>query len=375
VAKIRYGPTIADVRGSIGALSYSRNMADHYIATRSPRAASLTANATTARATLSAAAQAWRDLNSSQRTAWNTLAATPPETDYDPWATQKYLTGFAWFVRVYARQNSTGETLPTDPPTDEQPDPPTITDATVAAYGSADDASYVTFTSPQPNLVPNGGFEAPYTGGVADQWTATNPARLTPSEETIDVYQGASAQKATFIAGVGWANLTSAYFPTIAHSGYWVSLATKIIANRLYNVNLYTTGGFYTNIFPPLTNPAWTLNTKLITPPATANSLIYATSISYDAATILFDACKITAPEHFILSAAINPSPGRQTPDHSYRLLHAGFSTTPTTISIGDALDATFGAYPAGWTLFLKLERQTISGLRSTPALFTTVTG
>jgi len=375
VAKIRYGPTIADVRGSIGALSYSRNMADHYIATRSPRAASLTANATAARATLSAAAQAWRDLNSSQRTAWDALAADPPEIDYNPWAVQKYLTGFAWFVRVYTRQNSTSETLPTDPPADSQPTPPTITAATIATYGSADAASFITLTTPQPNLITNGGFEAPYTDGIAANWHVSGAAGLTPSQETVDVYAGAAAQKGIVIPSAQGAQFHSANISITTHAGYWISAATKVLTGRIAAIQVYSSGVGFITLCTNIANPEWMLRAIRSTAVAAGTYFMYTANYAAENASFLLDEFKITAPEYFILSAAINPSAGRQTPDHSYRLLHAGYSTTPTTISIGDALANLFGAYPAGWTLFLKLQRQTLSGLRSTPALFTTVTG
>lgn len=375
MAKIRYGPTIADVRGSIGALTYSRNTADHYIASRSPHAAPLTPNAIAARAILAAAAQAWRALTSSQRADWDTLAATPPEIDYDPWAIQKFLTGFAWFVRIYARQASTSETLPTAPPTDAQPTPPTITAAAIAPYGSINAASFITLTSPQPNLIANGGFEPPYTAGLANTWTKDAPADLVCTEETADVYAGASSQKGQVAAVAQTHWIRTPYFPLTTHPGHWFQCATKVLTNYLHRIYVISDGHALQQLYLNLTNPAWLLRYQLFTPNYNASHRLYVITYQSAAQAWLLDAFKLTAPEYFILSAAINPSAGRQTPDHSYRLLHAGYSTTPTTISIGNALANLFGAYPAGWTLFLKLERQSISGLRSTPALFTTVTG
>ena len=375
MAKIRYGPTIADVRGSVGPFTYTRNSAGHYIAQRSTKVSGLTARAVAARATLAAAAQAWRALSNVERIGWGTLAAAPPEIDYDPWAVQKFLSGFGWFVRIYTRQVSTSETLPTIAPTDGQPTPPWIWHATIAPYGSPNASSYVTFMSPQPNLIPNGGFEPPYITGLAHDWVIVNSARVIVSEESADVFAGNASQKVAIIIGDSSCSLKSAAFNLTTHPGHWISIASKVLAGRISVIRTLTPGVIFTNHWTNINNNTWIVRTTLHTPPSAGASYLYVTNYDAASGTCLLDAFKITAPEYFILSAAVSPSPGRQTPDQSYRLLHAGYSTTPTTISIGDALAALLGAYPAGWTVFLKLARQTISGLRSAPVLFTTTTG
>ena len=375
MAKIRYGPTIADVRGSVGPFTYTRNTAGHYIAQRSTKVSGLTARAVAARATLAAAAQAWRALTAVERIAWGTLAAVPPEIDYDPWAVQKFLSGFGWFVRIYTRQVSTSETLPTIPPTDAQPTPPTITAATIAAYGSPNGSSYVTFTSPQPNLIPNGGWEPPYTNGLAASWWRAVDADFVTTEENVDVAEGLAAQRVACTASATIKRIYGAAFTVTVHPGYWFSCATKFISGQLGRLDLVTADGFEEGLFVGITNPGWLYRSVLWTPHWAGAAYIRTTTFGDETNEYLLDGFKFTAPEYFILSAAVAPSPGRQTPDQSYRLLHAGYSTTPTIISIGDALAALLGAYPAGWTVFLKLARQTISGLRSAPVLFTTTTG
>ena len=375
MAILRFGPTVADVRGSLDALTYSRNTGAHYLASRSFHARAITANQAAARVTLAAAAAAWRDLDSAQRTAWDVLAATPPEIDYDPWAVQKYLTGFAWFVRIHTRQNSTSETLPTDPPTDAQPTPPTITAATIAPYGSANASSYITFNRTQTSIITNGGFEPPYVSGVADGWAVRGFPNSVGEEETAAPYAGASSQRVYCLDWAGYPGIQQINAHVFTARTYTYTIAVKTESNRLSYFKIDHPVGSHTYILSNLTPAAWTLYTGQFTPTGTGASIIQAINTPAQAATWLLDSLAVFPPEFLILSAAINPSPGRQTPDHSYRLLHAGYSTTPTTISIGDALANLFGAYPAGWTVFLKLERQTISGLRSTPALFTTTTG
>jgi hypothetical protein len=375
MAKIRFGPTIEDIRGSAGPINYSRNTAAHYIAQRATKTAPATTAATTARATFAAASQAWRALTPAQRTDWNALAAAPPENDYDPWAVQKFCTGFTWFVRVYTRQVATTETPPTDPPTDAQPDPPTITAATIAAYGSTNQSSYLAYTTPATNYIENPDLEAPYTAGKADTWLCT--AVLDPylSEETADLYNGASAQKCANPGNIAANRFRSATFTLPAATRFHLLYANKILTSHISYIRLYTVADGDISVESHLHERPWTpvLYPFTTTIETTGYFGPYQSNVS--AGTWLLDDTAIRPAEHFILSAAINPSPGRQTPDHAYRILYAGPPPSASRLFIGDALVTLFGAYPAGWTVFLKLARQSISGLRSTPVLFTTTTG
>jgi len=375
MARLKFGPAIEDVRGSTGSYTFSRNLAGAYLAARAHPLSKTSALTTAAQATFSAATHAWRLLTTEQRAAWDTLAADPPELDYDPWAVQSFRSGYSWFVRIYIRQHTTAETLSNDPPTDAQPTPPTITAATIAPYGSPNPSSYVTFTSPQPNLIPNGEFETPYINGLAHDWSNYHPTTMTPSQETSDPYEGSSAQKGISISANDWPQITSQFFPLTTHPGYWISCASKILTNRLTYINLMSDTYVHDWLWSVLTNSQWLLRHRLYTPASNQPYLITTGNAPYDPATWLLDAFKLTAPEYLILSAAAVPSAGRKPPDYSYNLLHSAYSTTPTTISIGDSLAQHFGAYPPGWTIHFKLARQSLSGLRSLPATFSALTG
>ena len=372
--KIRFGPFIEDARGALGAFYLSRNTAAHTMSAichRQPHISPLTA---LARANFTTVTQAWRALSAAQRADWNTLAATPPETDLDPWDETSPRTGFSWFVRVALRQLSVAQDLPTAPPADAQPDPPTINSVTLAPFGSANSASFVDFSTPLPNLIPNGALEAPYTAGVADQWTVTVPAQLTPTEETVDVYQGASAQKATVTTGPSAPIIRSAALTIDSTNQHAFSCAYKVLSNKINTIALLSPGPLYTVIYSTLTNPAWTPTETLITPPATGTSYIYIQTNPSTTATYLLDAFSLTAPIFYVLSAALETSPGRQTPARNYKILASGYPDTPTKLYIGDAITAAFGAYPPNWTLHFKLASQTLTGIRSTHVTTTEIT-
>lgn len=375
MSKIRFGPAIEDLRGSTGPLTFSRNTSAHYLARRRHKTPSITPAAVASRAALPAAAAAWRNLTPNQREDWNDYAAAPPESDYDPWNENRYLSGFTWFLRVYNRQLTTAQPAPTDPPPDPQPETTYISNAVIAPAGSANAASYISFQSNLENLLTNGSFEAPYTNGIAHDWTHTPAENYTPSENTTDFFSGSSSQQMIAANSASTARINSNFFTATTLPNHLFHFARKAISGTQPAFYLVSPPYTTTLLEPTSSYATWTEKTVFFTPPAAGNSRI---QIFFDVSTTgtsLSDFFHVFPPRYYILSASISPSPGRQTPAHSFKLIHAAKPTALETIDIGDSFNAAFGAYPAGWTVFLSLYTQDSYGLRSTPQFYTTITG
>ena len=101
MAKFLPGPTVAEVRGSIGGTVYSRNRYGAYMRNRAKPVVSTTEFATSAKARMSAATQAWSGLTDTQRASWNNFAASNPVPG--SLGIPVVLTGHAAFVGSYCR--------------------------------------------------------------------------------------------------------------------------------------------------------------------------------------------------------------------------------------------------------------------------------
>jgi len=114
MAKVKYGPIIGSMSGSVGGSTYSRNRYGTYIRRRAIPVVSTTPAALAAKARFGAASQAYQSLSAAQKLAWNTWALTNPVTDRlgDPQA----LTGHAAFIGSWTRANFSGGTPLDEPP-------------------------------------------------------------------------------------------------------------------------------------------------------------------------------------------------------------------------------------------------------------------
>lgn len=93
MALIRFGPMVADARGSIGGTTFSRNRSGAYTRGRVVPTNPNTTTQQQARANMTTAAQAWLALTATQRLNWNTYAAnvnrTNPMGDAFKWSGQQ----------------------------------------------------------------------------------------------------------------------------------------------------------------------------------------------------------------------------------------------------------------------------------------------
>lgn len=114
MAKVRFGSVAAQVSGSIGGDTYSRNRYGAYIRTRAVPTKSFTTFALDAKSRLIECSQAWAALTDAQRLAWRSWAAENPVSDV--FGEKQVLDGHAAYVQINNRMLWAGESKLSTPP-------------------------------------------------------------------------------------------------------------------------------------------------------------------------------------------------------------------------------------------------------------------
>lgn len=141
MAKFTPGPAVAEVRGSVGGTTFSRNRYGAYMRFRAKPTVSTTEYATLAKARMTAATQAWQELTAAQRLAWNQFGREHPIVG--SLGMPQAPTGHAAFVGVHIRCAIMGLAAPTVPPITPPPAP--LTSFSVVADKTAGTVN-MTFT-------------------------------------------------------------------------------------------------------------------------------------------------------------------------------------------------------------------------------------
>lgn len=114
MAKILFGNVVGDARGSVGAITYSRNTAGAYTRQRVSPVQPRTPRQLQVRAAFSSATQGWNALTDEQRLAWAAFAESHPVLDV--FNNPVILSGIAFYTRVTINLTTAGLALLTDPP-------------------------------------------------------------------------------------------------------------------------------------------------------------------------------------------------------------------------------------------------------------------
>jgi len=100
---------VTGIRGMLAGIKFSANRSGPYACGRTMAVNPGSIWQMWQRGNLSQAGRLWRTLTTVQQTAWETFAATPPETDYNSLGEVYEPSGFGWFTRIYLRLLRTGQ--------------------------------------------------------------------------------------------------------------------------------------------------------------------------------------------------------------------------------------------------------------------------
>ena len=144
MAKFTPGPTVAEVRGSIGGTVYSRNRYGAYMRTRAKPTVTTSADAQAAKTLMTSATQAWQDLTPAERLAWREWARANPVVG--SLGFPQTLPGHAAFVGIYCRRFKLGQGPLLVPPI--TPAPVGLTAVSVVADKTAGTADVTFLATP-----------------------------------------------------------------------------------------------------------------------------------------------------------------------------------------------------------------------------------
>lgn len=373
MAVVKFGPTVSSVRGAIGACTFSTNKTGPFLAYTQRPTKHYSPRLLEHHARLRRAQLLWPTLSTDQRIAWNAFATDPPETDTDPWGDPAIRAGVSWCLRINARRFLLGQTPLLDPPTSTPTTPPVALSATIRPYGLPDSASFLTFSTDVPNPILNPGLEPPYTAGLAKDWKVT--AALAPycSQESVDVYAGTASQRAANPGTIAAVRLYTTNFTIIPYTRHFIYYATKIISGKISRIYLNRIGIGDLTIASDLTNPDWLLRTYTYDNTTATAANLAPWNATNTAGTWLLDHVACIPTHYAILLASVVTSPGITTATRNYKLIWAGYPSTLNTIYIGDALTASFGELRPTWAVHLRLQRQSLTAIRSTTATLKTI--
>ena len=128
MAIVKFGPTVAGIRGTIAGITFSANKASPYAKAWAKGANPTTALQTDQRSRLGSLPNAWRALTGVQQAAWDTFAALPAQDLLNSLGETYSISGFGWYVKVNARLLAMGRAVRTPVPTQARPAAPAITD-------------------------------------------------------------------------------------------------------------------------------------------------------------------------------------------------------------------------------------------------------
>ena len=118
MARVKYGGTVQEIRGRVEGLVYSRNGSSAFVRGQKKPINPRSDMQSLQRLYMTVAIDKWRATDPSDKALWNAYALAPPETDYDPFGDVRLLSGYQWALRVWCRQQTTGDTLIDTPGSD-----------------------------------------------------------------------------------------------------------------------------------------------------------------------------------------------------------------------------------------------------------------
>ena len=125
MAIVKIQAPLAGIRGKYGGMVFSANGSANYVKQWCMPVDRRSAAQVLHRSWLAMVRHGWGQLTQAQIDAWDALAATPPEVDYNSLGEVVLLSGSAWHARINLRQLACGQAYNGTAPANVAVDPPT----------------------------------------------------------------------------------------------------------------------------------------------------------------------------------------------------------------------------------------------------------
>lgn len=136
MAIAKYVAPLAGLRGTVGGLTYSENLAGPYVKLWSGPSNPRTAGQQVERGFMGSMAELWRATTAAEKIGWNIFAALPAQELTNSLGEAYYISGFGWFCKCNIRLLRVGRTPRSSWPTVARPAAPTIDDFRVCVAGT-----------------------------------------------------------------------------------------------------------------------------------------------------------------------------------------------------------------------------------------------
>jgi len=138
MARVKIGPPLAGLRGTIGGITFSANRSATYAKRWAGPRRIGSRNASHSRCILGSHGTPWRDLAQATRDAWDAYAADPAQQLTNSLGQTYYASGWNWFVTLNSRLTWIERPLIDSPPVAAKPSPPSLSAVILDPSGGAD---------------------------------------------------------------------------------------------------------------------------------------------------------------------------------------------------------------------------------------------
>lgn len=139
MAIIKVGAPLAGIRGTVGGITFSENLAGPYCKQWSGASNPRTAKQQVERGFMGSMPELWRGLTGAQKAAWDAFAALGAQELTNSLGEGYYLSGYGWFCKCNVRLLRMGRATIVAVPTQARPGAPTIDDFRVCVAGTESD--------------------------------------------------------------------------------------------------------------------------------------------------------------------------------------------------------------------------------------------
>lgn len=209
MAQTKMGVLVADVRGTVAGITFSKNASGNYAKLWTQPSKQKTVKRLGQQGTWTGIPALWRALSSAVKADWSTFAALPAQELTNSMGEAYFASGYAWFTKCNSRLLGAGESVISAAPTTARPAAPTISTIVFEQDGGGDTELSITYPNNQflnLTLVAQIGFNP--RGGLTTWSTNLTMLKRTSSagataedfsDEFVDLYGEAVAGDQAFL--------------------------------------------------------------------------------------------------------------------------------------------------------------------------------
>ncbi len=146
MALIKLGPTVVDIRGTVGGLTFSRSKPGSWVRPWSRPVDPKEPRQQLSRVFQGATVRAWSNLSPAHQLEWDLFAADPQQELFNRFGEPYQASGFQWFVMINRWRRTVGQGITNQPPPSGRPN--ALENLELHLGQTQDVPSYIEWTNP-----------------------------------------------------------------------------------------------------------------------------------------------------------------------------------------------------------------------------------